>query len=73
MSYLFLPFEFCDHPTKPTQKKIDTSAKEIAKSGVYNAELLFWTTCFTPYLLKASGSRKIQPQPREVREAHDAA
>jgi len=34
----------------------------------YNAELLYWATCLTPYLLKASSSRKIQPQPKEVKE-----
>ena len=35
LSYLFLPFEFCENPdpANKAQKRIDKSVKEIAKSG----------------------------------------
>lgn len=70
MSYLFLPFEFCEQttPGNPAQKPIDTTIKETAKAGTYNIELLHWAVCLTPYLMALSGSRKIQPQPQAVIE-----
>jgi hypothetical protein len=47
---------------------IDTSIKELCKTGCFNSELLFWATQFTPYLMRSRGSRKIQPQPLDVQE-----
>jgi len=70
LSYLFLPFEFCENPVpeNKAQKRIDTSVKEIAKSGAYNAEVIRWACCLTPYLMEARSSRKISPQPAAVAE-----
>lgn len=55
-------------PNNKNQKQINTRIKETCKSGTYNSELFFWACLFTPYLMKANGSRKIQPQPVNVKE-----
>jgi hypothetical protein len=70
LSYLFLPFHFADKvdPKNKNHKQIDTNVKTIVQSGAYNSELLFWACQLTPYLMKARGSRKIQPQPANVVE-----
>jgi phage/plasmid-associated DNA primase len=70
LSYLFLPFEFCENPNpkNKAEKPMDTSVKESIKDGRYNPELLHWGVCLTPYLMEARSSRKIQPQPAAVVE-----
>jgi hypothetical protein len=69
LSYLFLPYSFVGKPRPGTNEKaIDTRIKEMAKNGVYNAEVLFWCVQLTPYLLKATSDRQVQPRPEKVKE-----
>jgi hypothetical protein len=68
-----LAFDFVANPKPNTnQKKVNTRIKEDAKSGKYNAEVLFWSCLFTPYLLSETTSRQIQPRPQKVVEDTDA-
>ena len=70
LSYLFLPFEFCEEPDpeNKAQKALDTTVKENALRRIYNAELFHWAVCLTPYLMESRRSRKILPQPPAVTE-----
>lgn len=68
LSYLFMKYTFVADPDPENDEKpLDTSIKENAKAGVYNAEALLWMTgTLTNYLASISCSRQILPRPEKV-------
>ena len=70
LSYLFLPFTFCNEPDKddPMQKQTDTTIKQAYLNGACNDEVFFWACALAPYVMKLKGDRKILPTPAIVVE-----